>query len=188
MRLRHRRDDYPDVEGVDDDRRAAHTERHDADLGREDRPMARDEMVETVRPRWDVASMLAVAAGVALVVIGAIALVRAEIDSTWYDPVVSVLGADHTALLGAIEVGVGAVLIIAGLAGARAFAALVALLAGIGAAIVAIEPELVDRELAIDRGWAVALAVGGILLALILAMAPGRTYERRVERRRPMTA
>lgn len=187
MRLRHRRDDHPGVEGVDDDRRAAHAER-DVDLRRDDVPMARDETVETVRPRWDVASMLAVAAGVALVVIGAIALVRAEIDSSWYDPVVSVLGADHTALLGGIEVGVGAVLIVAGLAGARAFAALVALLAGIGAAIAAIEPELVDRELALDRWWAVALAVGGILLALILAMAPGRTIERRVEHRRPMTA
>lgn len=145
----------------------------------------REETVEISRDRWDVASLLAMAVGVALVVIGAVALVRAEVDSTWYSPVVEVAGAGHTALLGAVEVGVGVLLILAGLAHARILAAFVALVAGVGAALVALEPELADRELALDRSWAIALTVVLIGLALLLVMAPGRRVER-VERR-PMT-
>lgn len=213
MRLRHRHDDDATTdERVPDDQRAepddgsrARASAHDRDVDderavrgrdiREERPArparSRDETettVETVRQRWDIGSLLAVASGVALILIGAVALVRTGVDTSWYDPVVRVASIDHTALLGAVEVGVGALLVLAGLAGARTFAALIALLAGVGAALVAIEPDLVDRELALERGWAIALAVGGILLALVLVMARGRNVERRVEHRRPMTA
>lgn len=169
MPWRHRRDDVAD--------------RQDADIDRGDQVTAGEETVETVRQRFDVASMLAVAAGVGLVVIGAVALVRAGVDGSWYEPVVRVVGIDHTPLLGAVEVGVGALLVLAGLAGARVLAAFVALVAGVGAAIAAVEPDLVDRELALQRGWATALAVGGVLLALILVMARGRGVERRIEHR-----
>lgn len=199
MRLRHRHEDdaWTDERGADGYRAADRptvTERVDA---RDDPPdhrrhagelEDRDETVETVKDRWDLASVLAVASGVALIVIGAVALVRTEIDSTWYDPVAEVAGLNHTALLGAVEVGVGALLVLAGLAGARMLAALVALVAGIGAAIAAIEPDIVDRELALERGWATALAIGGVALALVLVMAPGRRVERRIERRRAMTS
>jgi len=169
MPWRHRRDDVAD--------------RQDADIDRGDQVTAGEETVETVRQRFDVASMLAVAAGVGLVGIGAVALVRAGVDGSWYGPVVRVVGIDHTPLLGAVEVGVGALLVLAGLAGARVLAAFVALVAGVGAAIAAVEPDLVDRELALQRGWATALAVGGVLLALILVMARGRSVERRIEHR-----
>jgi hypothetical protein len=199
MRLRHRHEDdaWTDERGADGYRAADRptvAERVDA---RDDPPdhrrqagelEDRDETVETVKDRWDLASVLAVASGVALIVIGAVALVRTEIDSTWYDPVAEVAGLNHTALLGAVEVGVGALLVLAGLAGARMLAALVALVAGIGAAIAAIEPDIVDRELALERGWATALAIGGVALALVLVMAPGRRVERRIERRRAMTS
>ena len=213
MRLRHRHEDdattderVPDRQRVEpDDGSRARASAHDRDVGDERAARGRDigerparparsrgeteTTVETVRQRWDIGSLLAVASGVALIVIGAVALVRTGVDTSWYDPVVRVASIDHTALLGAVEVGVGALLVLAGLAGARTFAALIALLAGVGAALVAIEPELVDRELALERGWAIALAVGGILLALVLVMARGRNVERRIEhRRRPMTA
>lgn len=147
----------------------------------------REVVVETVKERRDVSSMLAVASGAALIVVGAVALVRTGVDSSWYDPVVQVAGMDHTALLGAVEVAFGALLVLAGLAGARMLAALIALVGGVAATLVAIEPDLVDRELALERGWAVILAVAGIVLALVLVMARGRHVERRIEHR-PMTA
>src|SRR5690606_4342077 len=78
MPWRHRRDDVAD--------------RQDADIDRGDQVTAGEETVETVRQRFDVASMLAVAAGVGLVVIGAVALVRAGVDGSWYEPVVRVVG------------------------------------------------------------------------------------------------
>ena len=145
--------------------------------------VGRDELVETTKPHFDLGSVLATAAGVALTVIGILALVRTGIDSSWYEPVEQIASVDHTAMLGAIEVGVGVLLILAGLAGARMFAALVALVAGIAAAIVAIEPSLVDDQLALERGWATALAVAGLVLALLLIMTRERREERRVERR-----
>lgn len=147
----------------------------------------REETVETVRPRRDVASLLPVVAGALLIIVGAVALVRTGIDGSWYDPVVQVAGIGHTALLGLAEVVVGALLVVAGLVHARVAAAVVALVAGIGAAVAAIEPDAVERELALERGWAIVLAVAGILIALVLVMAGSRGEERRIERRRPVT-
>jgi hypothetical protein len=164
------------------------TER-EVELAREERvvdrdDLDRDEVVEVRSARWDFGSMLATAAGVALIVIGAVALARTGIDRSWYDPVVQVLGNDHTALLGAIEVGVGVLLVLAGLAGARALAGLVAVVAGAAATVAAIEPDAVERELAIEQEWAIAMAVGGFVLALIIIVSRERTQARRLERRR----
>jgi hypothetical protein len=152
------------------------------EVGRDD--LDRDEVVEVRSARWDVGSILATAAGVALIVIGAVALARTGIDRSWYDPVVQVLGNDHTALLGAIEVGVGVLLVLAGLAGARALAGLVAVVAGAAATVAAIEPDAVERELAIEQEWAIAMAVGGFVLALIIIVSREHTQARRLERRR----
>lgn len=169
------RRDRPDV-----DRSPRHRADPDAGVG--------DEVVETERSapmRWDLPALLAAATGIALVVIGVLALVRAGIDGTWYRPVVEVAGISHTPLLGAIEVGVGVLLVLAAMAGARVLAALVALGAGVAAVVVAIEPDAVDRELAIETGWAVALAVALLAVGLLILSLgrAGERRERRVERR-----
>lgn len=164
-----------DVGRSDRDRRVARAA--------DEREVGRDEVIETTKPHFDLGSVLATAAGVALTLIGILALVRTGVDSSWYEPVEQIASVDHTAMLGAIEIGVGVVLILAGLAGARMLAAFVALVAGIAAAVVAIEPSLVTDDLALERGWAAALAVGGLALALVLIMARERREERRVERR-----
>lgn len=191
MRLRHHRDDDVRTD-VDRDEDAGRYERREPVATERARPADeatdREEVVETSTSRWDLGSVLATAAGVALIVIGVLALVRTGINSTWYDPVENVAGLSHTPLLGAIEVGVGALLVLAGLAGARMLAAFIALVAGGAALIVAIEPSLADRELAIDRGWATALAIGGLALALVLIMSRERHHERRIERRSVRTA
>ncbi len=161
MRLLHRHDE--DIHRPDPDRDDAVVTGHERDRGSvDDNPqhqLEREETVDTRTTRWDIGSMLATAAGVALIVIGAVALTRTGINSTWYQPVEQVLGMDHTPLLGAVEVGVGALLVLAGLAGARMLAALVAVVAGTAATVAAIEPEVADRELAIEQVWAIALAV-----------------------------
>jgi lysylphosphatidylglycerol synthetase-like protein (DUF2156 family) len=150
--------------------------------------LERRESVESRSWRWDFGSVLATAAGVALVLIGAIALVRTGINSSWYSPVVEVAGIDHTPMLGAIELGAGVLLVLAGLAGARMIAALVAVAIGIAAAVVAIEPDVLERDLAIERGWAIGLAVGGLLLAALLVVSRERRHDRRVEHREVRTA
>jgi peptidoglycan/LPS O-acetylase OafA/YrhL len=129
-----------------------------------------------------------VAAGIALIVFGVLALVRTGVNSTWYEPVEQVLGMDHTPLLGAVEIGAGVLLVLAGLTGARMFAALVAAAIGVAATIVAIEPDVANPEFAIERDWAIALAVGGFVLAFILVASRERRHGRRVERRSVRTA
>jgi hypothetical protein len=166
MAVFHRRADVDDID--DDD-----------DVVVDETP-ERYERREVVEHRWHPANALVVLAGAALAAIGIVALARTEIDESWYEPVTSVLGANHTPLLAAIEVGVGALLIILGLAGARAMTAFVCLIAAVAAAVAAIDPGLVDTELAIERSWAVILAAaaGGLAVLLMLPW-PTTTSERR---------
>lgn len=120
---------------------------------------------------WSPVDVVTALGGAALTIAGIVALTRTGVDGSWYQPVEQVAGFDHTALLGAIEVGIGVVLVLLGLARARALTALVCLATAVAAAVVAVEPDLVDRELAIERSWAVLLAAGATVLA-ILALRP----------------
>lgn len=120
--------------------------------------------------------LLAIAAGATLAVVGAVALVRTGVDSTWFRPRVEVLNADHTALLGALEVGAGLLLLLVGLTGSRVAVAILGLAMALGATAIAIEPEKLQRELAIERWWAWTLAAVGVVLTLAALQAP---YQRR---------
>lgn len=142
----------------------------------------REERVDTHMKRWDTVGFLTAGAAVALAVFGGLALVRAGVDSSWYSPVVEVAQIDHTAALGAVEVGVAALVLIPLLFGLRMFAALVAIAGGVVAAVAAIDPEQVSADLALERGWAIGLAVAGIALGLLLVATRDRV--KRVERRR----
>ena len=127
-------------------------------------------------PSMRLGPLLAIAAGAALAVVGAVALVRTGIDGTWFRPRIEVLDADHTPLLGALEIGAGLVLLLVGLTGSRVAVAILGLAMALGATAMAIEPEELQRELAIERWWAWTLAAAGVVLTLAALQAP---YERR---------
>jgi hypothetical protein len=196
MSLRHRRDDAeldPDEladEGLEVREEGSPVERREAvaEPAHVERPepVERPEHVEPepdlVKYRWSPGSALVVLAGAALAVVGIVALIRTEIDSTWYRPVEEFAGIDHTPLLAAIEVGVGVLLVILGLTGRWILTALVCVLAAIAAAVAAVDPAEVQRELAIERWWAIALAAGAAVLA-VASMMP--RSPRTVERRQP---
>jgi hypothetical protein len=116
--------------------------------------------------------LLAIAAGAALAVVGSVALVRTGIDGTWFRPRTEVLDADHTALLGALEIGAGLLLLLGGLTGSRVLVAILGLAMALGATAVAIEPQELQRELAIERWWAWTLAAAGVVLALAALQVP----------------
>jgi hypothetical protein len=204
MRLLHRHDedvhdDVRDPEVRDPDARDRGAARRDrrqrAAIEREiERERARDERSDEVheevverRKRWDTFGFLTAAFGAALAVMGAIALVRTGVDESWYRPVTEVAGVRQSPLMGAIELGAGALLVLALLFGLRMFAALVAIAGGVAATVVAIEPSRVNPELAIQRGWAVALAAVSLALGLLLIATRDRRREHRVMRR-PVTA
>jgi hypothetical protein len=179
--LTRRRDDYED--DVRDDVRDDDVRRNRA---RDDdaRHAAVDEHQEyarrdVVQRHWSPANVLVVLAGAALAALGIVALIRAEINETWYTPVVTVARIDHTPLLAALEVGAGALLVILGLLGIRTLTAFVCVAGAVAAAVAAIDPTRFQTELAIERWWAVALAAGGAALAVLLMLPrPTVTTER----------
>ena len=150
------------------------------------RDKTHEEVVER-RKRWDTAGFLTAAYGAALAVMGTVALVRTGVDGSWYEPVTEVAGVRQSPLMGAIELGAGVVLVLALLVGLRMFAALAAIAGGVVATVVAIEPSRVNPELAIQRGWAIALAAASLALGLMLIATRDRRRERRVVRQ-PVTA
>jgi hypothetical protein len=126
---------------------------------------------DLVESRWSLGSVLVLLAGAALAVLGIVAAARTGINETWYQPVERVAGLRHTPLLAAVEAGVGVLLVIAGLAGARGLAALVCIAGAIAAGVAAIEAERVAEELALQRWWAIMLAAAGAGLAVV-SMVP----------------
>jgi hypothetical protein len=126
---------------------------------------------DLVESRWNLGSVLVLLAGAALAVVGVVAGARTGINDTWYRPVEAVAGLRHTQLLAALEAAGGALLVIAGLAGARGLTALVCITGAMAAGVAAIEPALVADELALQRWWAIALAAAGAGLAVV-SMVP----------------
>jgi hypothetical protein len=126
---------------------------------------------DLVESRWNLGSVVVVLAGAALAVVGVVAAGRTGTTDSWYRPVETVAGVRHTPLLAAVETAVGVLLVIAGLAGARGVAALVCIIGAMAAGVAAIEPALVADQLALQRGWAITLAVAGAGLA-VLSMVP----------------
>ena len=126
---------------------------------------------DLVESRWSLGSVLVLLAGAALAVLGMVAAARTGIDETWYRPVERVAGLSHTPLLAALEAGVGVLLVIAGLAGARGLAALVCIAGAIAAGVAASEAQRVAEELALQRWWAIMLAAAGAGLAVV-SMVP----------------
>jgi hypothetical protein len=115
---------------------------------------------------------LAIAVGAALAIVGSVALLRTGVDETWFRPRIQVLDADHTALLGALEIGAGLLLLLVGLMGSRVAVAILGLAMALGATAMAMEPEELQRELAIERWWAWALAAVGAVLTLSALQTP----------------
>jgi hypothetical protein len=130
-----------------------------------------------VSPGLNLGSLAAIAAGAVLAVVGAVALLRAGVDDTWYRPRVEVLDANHTAFLGALEVGAGILLLLAGLIRVRVLVAVLGLAMAIAATAAAIDPAELQRELAIERWWAWTLVGAGVVLTLASLQAPQGRHE-----------
>ena len=174
VRLLHRRRDEATREIPDEEPPLLATAgTRDEDLRREVRwgspTLERWDLVES---RWNLGSVVVVLSGAALAVLGVVAAVRTGIDKTWYQPVERVAGLRHSPLLAAVEAGVGVVLVLAGLAGRRGLAAVVGVAGAIAAGVAGREEtRRIAQELALQRWWAITLAVVGAALAVI-SMVP----------------
>ena len=116
--------------------------------------------------------ILIVLAGAASLALGIAAVATTGLDGPLSQPVDEVLGWNHTALLGIIEIAAGAVMILSGLrAGARWLGGLVGLAAIVGGALVLGRLDWTMNELGAERdfGW-VAIGIGAV--AVIGAAIP----------------
>jgi hypothetical protein len=139
------------------------------DDGREviiERPARRRRFVTT--PSQVVSAVV----GVVLVAFGIFAVARAGLDSPLDEPTVEVLGLSHTALIGLIEIAVGAVLVLCAFGIAtRALSGLIGLgLLGAGLVLLAEPGDFVaDLNTEPELGWLGVIAGGVLVLSALIA-------------------
>jgi len=160
----------------------------DTDVATTDAP---DDVVRRSHtPMWSPAQIIGLIVGIGFIVLGVAALAKTGLDTSHVDrPHDVVWHFAHTPLLGAIEVGYGALLVIASVVpGAARW--LMGLLGAIGVAfglVVLIEtvPNKLNDWLAVTHrnGWLFLIAGGVVLLASIFSPVFGGGYRREHARR-----
>ena len=138
----------------------------------------------TVRERtWTFApgQVVSLAAGVGLVVVGVLALLRAGVGEPLASPTVDVLTYSHTAWLGLAEIGLGALLILAGTgAWGRPLSVLLGAATVSAGVLVLAEPGQMPEELGLEKAFGWPLVILGAVVALAAMALP-------VWRRRTLT-
>ena len=141
---------------------------------------------ETVHvTRYGSVSPAAIIAGivaVGLLVIGGITVARAGTDGGLDNPIVSVAGFKATALLGLIEVGFGIVLLIAALSRSTASILFFGIVGLVASLVAVFQPTIGNGSLAIERGFAVLVAIAMAIVVVATLLPTVRHSSDRVER------
>ncbi|MDO8364338.1 MAG: hypothetical protein Q7V88_15715 [Actinomycetota bacterium] len=129
------------------------------------------EMVVTSRSSgFTPSALVAGIVAIGLLLLGGITAARAGLDSPLDEPVVQVAGYSATALLGLFEMAFGMLLLIAALSRSRQTVLFLGIAGGVAALVAVFQPSVGDDLLAVERGFAVivAIAMGAIVLAALL--------------------
>jgi hypothetical protein len=110
--------------------------------------------------------------GVALLLMGLVAMARAGFDGSMDQPVVDVAGFTHTATLGVLEAAIGVCLLICAAATWRAGAVFFGVLLGVGAFVGAVQTDSFDRSLALESGLAWLCVVAAALVVVVSLLVP----------------
>jgi hypothetical protein len=135
---------------------------------------------------WSPAQIVAVAIGVASVILGIAALARTGLPFDHLDrPHEEVIGLRHSPLLGLIEIGFGALLIVAGVV-AGALRSLMALLGVIAAGfgvilLVDVAPDRLHHWLGVGDPYGWTALVVGVVLLVAAFFSPDIATDRRRE-------
>jgi asparagine N-glycosylation enzyme membrane subunit Stt3 len=117
-------------------------------------------------------SLIAALAGLLLLVVGLIAVVRGGFNGPMSDPVVSVIGFTHTTLLGLIEITIGLCLLLSGAARSRTGEVFFGAVLGIGAFVGAVQTDSFKKSLALESGLAWLAVFGAIVVVLAALVMP----------------
>jgi hypothetical protein len=116
-------------------------------------------------------AVIAAIAGLVILVVGLIAIVRGGFDGPMSKPIVQVVGFDHTTTLGLIEVVIGLALLLSGATRSRSGEIFFGAVLGIGGFVGAVQAESFKESLALESSmaWlAVFIAAVVVLAALML--------------------
>jgi len=130
--------------------------------------------------RFSFAGLLAGVAGVGLLVLGLVAVLRGGLGGAIDDPVVEVLGFTHTPLLGLVEIGMGLLLIAGAASASRGLLSLLGVVAVVGGAVAVSEPAQLQARLAVERSFGWIWVIGGAVITLAAWLLP--VYDRQTRR------
>jgi hypothetical protein len=147
-----------------------------------ERPAVAEQRVATTGRSYAPDSFIVGLVGLALVVVGLIAMTRAGFDGPMNDPVVKVIGFTHTATLGVIETAIGLLLLICAAMRSRGGAIFFGLVLGVGGIVGAVQTDSFRRSLALQSGLAwIAVVAAAVVVAVSLLMPRVATRNTRVE-------
>ena len=127
-------------------------------------------------------AIIAAVVGLALLLIGLIAITRGGFDGAMSLPVVKVLGFTHTTTLGLIEIAIGVCLLISGASGSRSGAVFFGAVLGIGGFVGAAQTDSFKRNLALQSGFAWLMVIGAVVVVLSALVMPRFISRRTVVR------
>jgi uncharacterized membrane protein HdeD (DUF308 family) len=135
-------------------------------------PVATRRVATTSRSRYTFDSIIVGVVGLALTIVGLLAVTRAGTHGPMDTPVVRVLGFTHTETLGIIEVVIGVLLLISALATSRGAAMFFGLVLGVGGFIGAVQTSSFKRSLALESGLAWMAVIAGAVVVLASVLLP----------------
>jgi hypothetical protein len=117
-------------------------------------------------------AVIAALVGLALLLVGLIAVTRGGFDGKMSDPVVEVLGFTHTTTLGLIEIALGVFLLIAGATRSRSSAMFFGAVLGVAGFVGAVQTESFNESLALESSMAWLVVIAGVVVVLSAVMMP----------------
>jgi len=122
--------------------------------------------------RYAFDSFLVGIVGLALLIIGLIAMTRAGFDGSMKEPVIKVLGFTHTATLGIIEAAFGVCLLLCAAVTSRAGAVFFGVILGVAAFVGAVQEDSFRRSLALESGFAWICVIAAVAVVLVSLLIP----------------
>ena len=135
-------------------------------------PAAHQTVATSYGRHYAVDSVIVGLVGLALLVIGLIAVTRAGVDGSMRDPVVEVLGFTHTATLGIIEAAIGVCLLLSAAAMSRGASIFFGLVLGVAGFVGAVQVDSFKDSLALETGLAWLAVIGGIIVVAASLLIP----------------
>lgn len=134
--------------------------------------------------RYEPDAIITAVVGLVLLVVGLIAIVRGGFDGPMSEPVVEVLGFTHTTMLGLIEIGIGALLLLCAASRSRSGAMFFGTVLGVAGFVGAVQTESFARTLALMSSMAwLAAAAGAVVVATAMLLPRFARRSTVVERR-----